>query len=369
MTIHQSKGLGFDVVILPDLQGRGITEAGEIDFAIARERGQPVWALKMPRRLISQSDPVLNEQLQAEDETACFDALCVHYVALTRAKRALYMVTGYPGKTASAMTPATLLKTQLTGDPKPKEGTHTTIDGEEAVCLYESGKRDWYLNVPIIEQPEEPAKVPLLSKEFADLPSQRQRLIRVSPSTQAKHEMNAGSLFERSYRESLDFGTAIHELFAGVSWIEETDIDNLIAKWHQQSSATDDFKQRVISGFHRAIESDEIRRALSRPEGNIDLWREKRFEIVLDDKWVTGSFDRVVIKRDTGGKLLKATVIDFKSDEVASEAEPISTAERYWPQLSLYAKALARMLGLEASQITCQLLFTDSGVIIDLKSE
>ncbi|PIU56828.1 MAG: hypothetical protein COS88_02420, partial [Chloroflexi bacterium CG07_land_8_20_14_0_80_51_10] len=133
MTIHQSKGLGFDIVILPDLQGRSITRADSTDFVAARDpiTDRPLWALRMPRRTVAQNDPVLAAQLQASDETACFDALCLLYVALTRAKQGLYMITSFPGKNAKTVTSATLLKAQLAGEPNPKDGPPIRINGEE----------------------------------------------------------------------------------------------------------------------------------------------------------------------------------------------------------------------------------------------
>ncbi|MEJ2483404.1 MAG: hypothetical protein P8049_09910, partial [Gemmatimonadota bacterium] len=35
----------------------------------------------------------------------------------------------------------------------------------------------------------------------------------------------------------------------------------------------------------RALETEEVRHALQRPAGAVELWREKRFDIVLGDEW------------------------------------------------------------------------------------
>ena len=57
MTIHQSKGLGFDIVILPDLQSGNMRGGGQPGFVIARdpESEEPLWALEMPQRIIAES--------------------------------------------------------------------------------------------------------------------------------------------------------------------------------------------------------------------------------------------------------------------------------------------------------------------------
>jgi len=121
MTIHQSKGLGFDIVILPDLNLREAMTSSRPDFLTAKIplTDVPLWTLKMPRRIVAEHDPVLSMQVKDEDEKACFDELCILYVALTRARRGLYMITSYPGKTSSILNHAAFLKLQLTKDMKP----------------------------------------------------------------------------------------------------------------------------------------------------------------------------------------------------------------------------------------------------------
>ena len=368
MTIHQSKGLGFDIVILPDLQGGNMTKASQIDLVIAREprTARPLWALKMPRRVIAENDPVLAAQVQASDATECFDALCLLYVALTRARQGLYMVTSFPGKSAAVMTPAALLKLQMAGDVKPADGPHITIDGEELVCLYETGERDWYTRVTAEVLLVEPTERRGLPEGFGERPSRRRRLFGVSPSMFGEAEIRAGSLFAIADRNSMEVGTAIHELFEKVSWSDEVDNEEIIQEWRGTSSVAEELKQRAIEQFRRALASAEVRQALSKPEGNVDLWREKHFEIVLDDRWVTGIFDRVTIVRGLDNRILGATVLDFKSDEITSEAELNNRAERYRSQLFIYGKALSRMLRIDPSQITLRLLFTCPGKVYDL---
>jgi len=247
------------------------------------------------------------------------------------------------------------------------DGEQVTIDGEELVCLYEAGESDWHTKTPRREPPAESAKLRELPKDFGQQSSQRRRLVRVSPSERAEGEQTAGSLFARAVRDSRDFGTAVHKLFEKVSWIDQVDIEELIGEWRQRSPVAEDVKQRVVEQFRQALASAEIRQALSRPEGDVDLWREKRFDIVLDDQWVTGVFDRVAIVRGRDGRPLSAAVLDFKSDEIASDAELTDAAERYRSQLSLYRSALSRMLELGPSQVMLRLLFTQPGKVHDLK--
>ena len=365
MTIHQAKGLGFDVVILPDLQTGNLATGGQPGLMLARDpvTEKPVWALEMPRRIIADNDEALAGQVKVYDEMEVFDDLCLLYVALTRAKRGLYIVTGFPGKTAKTLTPAAFLKQQLTGDTKPVEGKTAKLGDTDVVYLYEAGESEWYTRAGIeaapapVEQPQE------LPADFQRKPSQKQRLVHVQPSKAAATERKASLLFSPASRESLDMGVAIHELFEKVSWTGETDVERLTQEWSLTSTASDDLKQKAIDQFVRALAAPEIRRALARPEGNVSLWREKRFEIVLGNRWVTGAFDRVVVMRDSASRAIRATLIDFKSDSITGESDLTALAEHYRPQIDLYRAALSQMLHVKPANITAALLFTQAGIV------
>ncbi len=369
MTIHQSKGLGFDVVITPDLQSGNMAKGGQSAFVMARDpaTGRPLWALEMPRRIIAEADEVLREQLAASDETAAFDALCLLYVALTRTRRGLYMVTSFPGKTSEALTPAAFLKRQLTGDARPVEGKQVTIAGDEFSCLYETGERDWHTRVPEPLEAVFCVPAPALVGESQGFPARRQRLVHVQPSKKTEREQKAGSLFAATARDSRDVGTAIHELLSRVSWIDEVDPDSVIAEWRGRSTLGEELKEEAVARFSRLVGRPEVRRILTRPAGVVTLWREKKFEIVLGDHWLSGAFDRVVVFRDDGGRPVRAIVLDFKSDEVSGSGDLRFLAERYRSQMNLYKSALARILALAPDRIGLKLLFTHAGKVVDVE--
>jgi ATP-dependent helicase/nuclease subunit A len=369
MTIHQSKGLGFDVVVLPDLQSDSMAGGGQTDFILARdpETEEPAWALQMPRRVIADADDALREQLKIADETAAFDALCLLYVAMTRAKQGLYIITSFQGKTAEAFTPAAFLKQQLAGDAKSVKGKAVRVGGEEAVCLYEVGDPQWHAGGPEALETAVPAGAAQLPPDFARRTSVRRRLIHVQPSKRPETSQRAALLFAPAAQDRLELGTAIHELFERVLWIDEVDVEGLIAEWSASSVMADDLKQKAIALFRRAVAAPEIRAVLTRPPGRVDLWREKRFEVVAGNRWVSGAFDRVVVSRDDGGKPLRATIIDFKSDEVSDDASLAELARQYRPQMEAYRGALSRMLGLAQAKVSLRLVFVQAGTVLDLR--
>ena len=59
MTIHKAKGLGFDLVILPDLEGQKLDQARE-GLAVQRTDDHEVeWVLDMPTKDFAMCDDVL----------------------------------------------------------------------------------------------------------------------------------------------------------------------------------------------------------------------------------------------------------------------------------------------------------------------
>lgn len=368
MTIHQSKGLGFDIVIVPDLQSGNMAEGGQANFALARDplTGRPSWALEMPRRIIAENDAVLKEQLAVANQTAAFDALCLVYVALTRARQGLYMITSFPGKSAKLLTPAAFLKQRLTGNAKAVTGKEVTVGGEDFLCLYETGDSNWHHRARERRRPVSGVPPVELTSAFSQYVSRRQRLVHVQPSKRSEIEQKAGALFAPEARDGRDIGAAIHELLYRVSWLEETDLEAIIEEWGGKTEIRDGLKQKAIERFRWVVTRPDVRRILTRPSGGVTLWREKRFEVVLGDRWLSGAFDRVAILRDGEGRTPKATIYDFKSDVVSAVSDMATLAERYRPQMVLYRSALARMLSLSPGRISLKLLFTHAGKVHDL---
>lgn len=368
MTIHQSKGLGFDVVILPDLQDRGITGAGSVDLLVARERstGQVEWVLRPPRRSVMEVDETLAGRLQQVDDDACFDALCVLYVALTRAKEAMYMVTSFPGKKSESVTGAAFLKTRLVGSVNPTEGEEIDVAGTPYTLLYEAGDREWFSGRSAKSEQalQEAGEV---DAQFASKPSSRQKLRRVEPSAHDDAAMPAARLFAVENRDVLDFGSAIHGLFEQVEWTDDVDPEAIVAAWRPPADLPSEVRDDVVKQFLRSLSTKEVRIALTRPGGDCTLWREKGFEVVLDGEWMTGTFDRVTIERAEGGGISRVTVLDYKSSIVENDGDLARKARQFASQLQLYSKALSEILGVEESKIHRQLLFTRVGRVSELQ--
>ena len=362
MTVHKSKGLGFDVVILPELS-ESMDSTGQPGLLLGRdpETHLPAWALSMPRKDIAEADDSLAAELRKAEDEAGYDALCVLYVAMTRAKRGLYMIALPRGEHATTFDAAAFLKRQLIGESDASEQPATAGDALPCHTLHSCGDPDWYARLPAQPARDDRTAPPALPAQFADAPSRRRRLVQVEPSAEEEDVRRAAQLFEPENRAILDFGSAIHALFEKVTWAEEADAEQIIRDWLPSSSCAEDVKRDVCDQFRRALAADEVPRALARPAGPVELWKEQRFEVILNgNEWVTGAFDRVVIHRTADGRAVRADILDYKSNQVTAEADLRKTAKRYRSQLELYARALAHILHLPLTAIQTSILFTRS---------
>ncbi len=133
LTIHRSKGLGFDVVLLPVFDGTRMDGAPRETFLAWR--GEPLtteWLLHRPTAAVAGMDPVLRRAHEQQVHDAAYDALCVWYVGLTRAKHALHVFTIAPGKSGGTSPVALLHRALGTADPSE--------DG----LLWEAGDAKWF---------------------------------------------------------------------------------------------------------------------------------------------------------------------------------------------------------------------------------
>jgi hypothetical protein len=163
------------------------------------------------------------------------------------------------------------------------------------------------------------------------------------------------------------FGSAIHSLFEKIEWMEDANLEKIIAEWRAGASGTAKFLSDVEQQFRSCVSHDEVRKLLSKPAGPVraEVWREAPFDLVLETDdlrhIVSGRFDRLVVERDGAGRPVRAAVCDFKSNRVESEDALRQTADGYAGQMADYARAAGRLLDLPFSQIDKVLLFTRTG--------
>lgn len=357
MTIHQAKGLGFDLVILPELgQTRSLCRAYDESFI-----GDPgKWLLKAPRRDLAGIDPTLAEAYGRADAAACFENLCVLYVAMTRPRQALYMLV--PDSGGTSLNYKRFLEMRL-ATPAARE---TSFAGCPAAVLYESGQADWYgaLQGKGDAGTPPPAAYRELPADLAQRPSRRRKLQRLTPSESAAGtDVMAGSVFAAKRRASLLTGAAVHGILAAISWLDEDDPEQILRQ-SLGALGRPALADLVAGHIRSAFAAPQVRELFTRPPQPVQLWREKPFEAIVDGGWVSGVFDRVVFGGRPGAAD-SATIVDFKTDR-GGDAEASRLAGNHRRQMELYRSVLAGILRIPPPAIACKLVFTQTGQVVDV---
>lgn len=325
MTIHKAKGLGFDLVILPDLEGKTLAERRD-GLAVHKASDRKVdWVLHLPSKEFFAHDPVLAAHVAAAEADACYENFCLLYVAMTRAKRAMYVITEPVGTSRSPNFPRLLQETL----------------GE----AWAGGDPRWFETIAVAPAAETARTE---SPVIAAAPAPRRAARR--PSTENAGIVRAAGAFALEGRDRADFGRTVHALLAQVEWADaETPV--IAAAWAAQGSEGEEALA--------CLAAPELADIWARPaKGTAAVWRERAFEIVLDGAWVTGIFDRVVIARDAAGRTTAATVFDFKTGRLDEGSDLQSAISRHAGQMGLYRRAAAVLAGLASEAVAAEVIFT-----------
>lgn len=356
MTIHKSKGLTFDAVILPDLEGNALTTARNDIGAKKNHRREIEWVLDLPKKEIYENDEVLSEYHAEREAGVAYENLCKLYVAMTRARCANYLITQKRGKTSKSENMVKLLETALVST----DAEQSAIGELEVNFLFESDlpttSPTWYEDRKVPEPPE-PKNFPDIA---VDPTLARVRVSRRTPSGAEKAVITAAQIFSSEGRAARNFGTLVHAMFEEIEWFDDDTLSKLESFWSERVEANEAFAH-----VRRALESQEFREALNRPSADAEVWRERNFEILLEGQWLSGTFDRVVVEPD------RAMIIDFKTDrvgtaEVGTSDDIAKAVEKYRPQLDAYAEVLERMTGLTRDKIEMKLLFSTPRRVVTL---
>lgn len=356
MTVHKAKGLEFDVVILPGLNGDAMDLVRRRSLIVNRDDEGIAWVMQEPSRLFAPLHESLRQEMATAKQRAGFESLCRLYVAMTRAKRGLYLITERPPKTKDgAMTEAQFLRRML----------GVSDDGEECpsyLMEWQTGDAAWFAGSNRAE-PKQPgvtiAPPPLgeLLREFQPLAK------RVTPSGEEDFQVKGSVLFGEGREPGRRLGSLVHELLAHVEWwAADSSMAELEAKWQALGLLRGEaIESTALSMVRGVLTSVAATYAFAKPAADAEAWRERPFDLIHEGSWISGIFDRVVVQRES------VRLIDFKTDEVADEAALQEKVAGYRPQIVLYRQALARLTGLKPEQIECALLFTRSGRLVDVK--
>lgn len=338
LTMHASKGLEYPVVIVTDLDVpfHG-AERGDVLFT---ERfGFAPYAYEMERRLVYSTVTRRASELLEENEERLGETNLL-YVAMTRAKYRLHML--FRGK-GTAISPAfagrlsdfvdlTAMRDLFVSPPPEEERPlpRTSLGGRENPQL--SAKFRSVYRLPYLHR--ESAALPLKSSATEIMRMEREE--EHSRSEGPVHTKEEGLAYH-AFLENVRFGQPVNEELARMRK-EGLDPDRLAL-----------------------LDEEKLKKILSLPcfDGieNKRIWREQTFLTLLpaDEVFATGAKDEILFQgaidlltEDEEG----FTVIDYKFSGRGDDR----IKETYAPQIALYKKAVARVMGVREETIRARIV-------------
>ncbi|MEM9411200.1 MAG: UvrD-helicase domain-containing protein, partial [Planctomycetota bacterium] len=364
MTIHQSKGLEFDVVVLPMLYEQNGWFGHQNPVIVGRDH--PTAPINLVCRLANESHRELlpTEFQEAFNEHRCHevrDAMCLLYVAMTRAVHATHVLLSYGCKTDLAATPSVLLSAlEIT---ERNEGTVYSLGDEHWCKLEEPNPSQEEENELDLSPYYLPNVESLPNVKLANKQGNSRAIQKVSPSDHdglTEHLM--GNFFKQIDRQELKHrGLVMHAGFENTLWLDESRPDQKsILKTIGVKDWDPKLLDRWIDDFLGAVEQPNVSHLLTRQtymqeflpkfvesDGlifdavSIEVETERSIAALVNDQLVQGVLDRVVWFYD-GQQLIGADIIDFKTDKI-ERANVEERAEYYRGQIERYRDAVSEM--------------------------
>jgi ATP-dependent exoDNAse (exonuclease V) beta subunit len=399
MTVHQSKGLEFDIVVLPELEGQ-LFQNPDAAFTSRNPGDAPdrvcVWSKKSLR-------PLLPESLQQafEDTIArqVAESLCVFYVALTRAKQCMHLLIQPVASEKVPRTYAGLLMASLAGGNQAPPST----------VLFETGDPDWFQSNPELLQPtgtpRTAARVSVPQVRLAPMFDGRRRgLKRRAPSrhdetrlylpevasSTARREKPVTAAKQVPGRPVIDArtrGTVMHAWFECLDWLEESNPVPDVSRLRYRAmdlSIPESIAEALLPDFLKLLQHSDVRAAFDRKTaggapsfaafgpnlegGNSKLRveRERTFVLLQDGELVQGTIDRLVLLCHNN-RPVAADIVDFKTDRLVGNPATWIEGKRhhYAPQLQEYRVAVSHCFGVPTDKISTRLLLLEAHAVVD----
>ena len=346
MTVHKAKGLEFDLVILPDLDGSGFDNLGKLERLQERSPDGGIHLLfDAPPRAAIAADARVSELRDAWEAELTYERFCTLYVAMTRAIRGLVLLLppsckpdGEPVK--AKKNHAAWLRAAVRGHEP--ESSPMEIPGVELRALWQRGDSAWKDDFAFLaEAPAPPAPVSLGKPE--------PRLVHRTPSAGKSGGSGRSPQWDAGAAGGMAFGSALHAAFEKIAWLDDGPVE-----WPEDAP--------VRGVIESCLAAPEVRGHFLRGGRDILLLREQPFDWIDGGVWTSGVVDRLHLHREDG-RVIAADILDFKSDAVANGDE---LHEKYSGQMLAYREAVAAITGLAPAAIRCLLVSTRLTSIIEI---
>ncbi len=373
MTIHKSKGLSFDAVVVCDLD-QAIWKAPDMMELHTNPCEEPTRIGMYASDYLDNVIPEYGEMREETNQNQVNDAICLLYVAMTRAKRALRMIVPTRPKATKHHKKLDGLLLQLIGEKQKQEPDSTiwVADGSDST---------WVEDYKIETEETKSEIEPFTLHVSADPVVVGKGIATASPSSlEGGGTVVISKRFAGGTNTAFDLGTITHKWFEDIEWLSEIPSEKTLfenAPVEEASRVTPTDLQNAAKRYLGSLQGAEISKLLTKPEGNVEVYREQDFvirvgkgtqfaSVILDEPTdIDGSIDRLVVFKDDAGFIVGAEVIDWKTDSI-DEGELSEKIDHYAPQLSSYRLAASGLLGIPIEQVTAKLVFVSTDQVLDI---
>ncbi len=379
MTIHQSKGLEFDAVFLAMLDQDIVSKAPAYLVMRAERTAAPMGIMRyVPRDLQSYLDLPWQIAFRESADQQLGEALCLFYVALTRARQALYLIASPSKKptkrwgsvlqTLFAQDKDQSRESQIlftAGDPnwfsvaQPASGSASQESGsqsEDAEAFASENVPAGVCKLRIALSHTLPTNTlpshTSLSQSSPRIEGAESREAWMAPSRPVEsQQLEAVELWSAEDTVGATIGKLVHRWFEEIrGWIDDSiptkkQLLAIAAASLTQEEMSQVRVQDWIERFVGYCQLSSVRSALSevryqewhRPTLlRLEVSTERRILQRMDDGLVVGIIDRCVLGYD-GSRVVRAEIMDFKID-----AKPGAMELESWvrDRVSVHARQL-----------------------------
>jgi ATP-dependent exoDNAse (exonuclease V) beta subunit len=388
MTVHLAKGLEFDIVVLPELDsGRNLIGMPPTVVTSRDKLGGSIdcvcrYTNEHEQKLLPKS---FQEMFTAAINSHIGEALCVMYVAMTRAIHALHMLIE-PSRENERQLPKTfagLLRAALCDEGASATGLlyqhgradwYTTIVGQShALSVDENATKDEGQSMALFHQI---ALAPPLAERRRGLDRQNPSRMKTGPAALRR----ALEIIDPQHNKAMLRGTIMHAWFEQIAWLDEgvPSAEQLLASLARVRGAEtvdDKLRRKWLGEFHEMLRKPDVTAVLTRStyiksvgkDVQVKAVNEWPFAAIKEGRLISGRIDRVVF-HERNGLRFAAGVLDFKTDAVADKpGERLDDLiEEYRPQIAEYKDTVVQQTGLAKEKVSGALLFVGEGVLARL---
>lgn len=356
MTIHQSKGLQFSHVVLPELDGQLL---GMVPSVLV-DRPDPLGAIegvvRFPNQSLRRLAPELDSYYAQYRKQQLKEQLSLLYVAVTRAEHSLTALVAPRPTPNIPATFAGLLRAAFAADGPAPAGTllhHVdTRRAPEPTASDELPGLDHELPTSVVgRSPVRPRRV-----EPPWLRTERRRFFPRRTPSQGDATVQASDLLTFTATEGLEHGRAVHRALEFIEWWEDA------TEGDRRTEDAVTLGPRLCALLSRA---DFLERHAKHWSGidpvelELTVLRERPYAFRHEDELLVGAFDRLVVVTHEGRTLL-AEITDYKSDRDLDTAARLEASWlRYLSQLTAYHTAAQRLYRLPPERVHAQLAWID----------